>query len=126
MTGGLAMHAIVGPAIGAVNPSTPATIMQSSGSTLNPDGTRTPTYTETAMRIQVQALTSGDLARLDGLNLQGVMKAVYLTGRWHGAVRVGQQGGDLLKFHGQTWLVVAPLEPYRTWTKLAVALQNGS
>jgi hypothetical protein len=120
------MHGLVSGAIGAVNPFVPATIMQSSGYTNNSDGSRTPTYTETAMRIQVQSLTSGELARLDGLNIQGVMKAVYLTGRWHGAVRVGKQGGDLFKFYGQTWLAVQVLEGWRTWSKLAVVLQNGS
>ena len=78
------------------------------------------------MRIQVQALTSPELRQLDSLNIQGVMKAVYLSGRWHGAVRVGQQGGDLLKFHGQTWLAVQVIENWSTWSKLAVVLQNGS
>jgi len=123
---GLNMHAIVGPAIASVNPFIAATVLQSSGFTTNPDGTRTPTYTTTIMSIQVQALTSGELQRLDGLNLQGVMKAVYLSGRWHGAVRVGQQGGDLLKFHGQTWLAVQVIENWELWSKLAVVLQNGS
>jgi hypothetical protein len=126
MAGGLQMHTIVSGAIGTVNPFTNATIMQSTGSTINADGSRTPTYTSTSMRIQVQALTSSELQRLDGLNIQGVMKAVYLSGRWHGAVRVGQQGGDLLKFYGQTWLAVQVLEDWQSWTKLAVVLQNGS
>jgi hypothetical protein len=121
------MHSIVSPAIGAVNPLISATILESSGWISNPDGTRTPIYADpVALMIQVQALTSGELQRLDGLNLQGVMKAVYLSGRWHGAVRVGQQGGDLLKFQGQTWLAIQVLENWRSWTKLAVVLQNGS
>lgn len=121
------LHAIVSPAIGAVNPLISATILQSDGFTNNSDGSRTPAYKPpVAMYIQVQALTSGELQRLDGLNLQGVMKAVYLSGRWHGAVRVGQQGGDLLKFQGQTWLAVQVLEGWRSWSRLAVALQNGA
>lgn len=124
---GLNLHSIVSPAIGAVNPLISATILQSSGFTNNPDGSRTPKYAApVAMYIQVQALTSGELQRLDGLNLQGVMKAVYLSGRWHGAVRVGQQGGDLLKFQGQTWLAIQVLENWRSWTRLAVVLQSGS
>lgn len=126
MAAGLNMHSIVSGAIASVNPFIAATVMQSSGSTINPDGTRTPTYTSTVMSIQVQALTSGELQRLDSLNIQGVMKAVYLSGRWHGAVRVGKQGGDLLKFEGQTWLAVQVLENWRTWTRLAVVMQNGS
>jgi hypothetical protein len=120
------MHGIVSGAIGSINPSIPATIMQSTGSTTNADGTRTPTYTTTAMRIQVQALTSGEQMRLDGLNIEGVRKAIYLTGRWHGQVRVGKQGGDLFQFEGQTWLAVQVLENWSKWTKLAVVLQDGS
>lgn len=120
------LHQIVSGAIGRVNPFIPATLRQSTGYTTNPDGSRTPTYTDTVVSIQVQALSTDDLMKVDGLNLQGNKQAVYLGGQWNGVVRVGKQGGDLLRFNGQTWLAVIVLENWPDWTKLAVVLQDGS
>lgn len=126
MAGGLAMHSIVSGAIASVNPFVNATLRQSTGYTTNADFTRAPTYTDTVMRIQVQALSNQELLHVEGLNLQGNKTAVYLGGRWNGIVRAGKQGGDVLKFHGKVWLVVIVLEDWPQWTKLAVVEQNGS
>ena len=117
------LHSIVSGAIGTINPFVPATIRQSTGYTTSPDGSRVSTYEDTTLRIQVQPLSSDELAQIDGLNLQGNKKAVYLTGRWHGAVRVDAKGGDLFKFFGKTWLAAVALENWPDWSKIVVVEQ---
>jgi hypothetical protein len=120
------LHQIVSGAIGSVNPFISATMLRSTGYTTAPDGTRTPTFTSIPASIQVQALSTDELKQIEGLNLQGQKNGVYLNGQWNGTVRVGKQGGDMLKFGGQTWLVVTVLENWPDFTKLAVVLQDGS
>lgn len=123
------LHEIARGAVGAVNPPILATLLASTGYTTLPDGSRTPSYaTPVQCEIQVQALTYNDIVQLDGMNIQGVRRAVYLNGQWNGVVRVGSEGGDLLTFNGQTWLVAMVLEGWDTpgWTKLAVVLQDGA
>ncbi len=117
---------MVAGAIGSINPHIPATLLQSTGYTTEADGSRTPTFATRKVVIQVQALSTDDLKQIEGLNLQGSKNAVYLNGQYNGIVRVGRQGGDLLKFGGQTWLAVTVLENWPDWTKLAVVLQDGS
>jgi hypothetical protein len=122
------LHAIASGVISTVNPMVPAELWQSTGYTVDADGdgTQVPSYAITSMMIQVQALSNDELRRMDGLNLQGNKSAVYLSGDWNGIVRTGAQGGDLIKFGGQTWLATVVLENWPTWTKLAVTLQNGA
>jgi hypothetical protein len=122
---GLNLHTLVSGLIGAVNPFIPATIRRSTGYTIAPGGIQVPTYTDTALMIQVQPLSTGDLQKMDGLNLQANQTAVYLSGDWNGVVRAGKQGGDLLVFNGQTWLVTNVLEDWvgAGWTKVAVVQQ---
>lgn len=121
----LNLHALVSGAIGTINPFVPASIKQSTGYTVAPGGIQTPTYTETALMVQVQDLRTDELSQLDGLNLQSDTRAVYLSGNWDGIVRSGRKGGDLIIIGKQTYLVLAVLEGWPTWTKLACVLQNG-
>ena len=116
---------ITAGAIGRVNPSIRATIKQAAGYTVAADGSQVPAYTTAEAWIQVQALSNDELQQVEGLNLQGNKAAVYLQGSWNGVVRAGRQGGDLLLFEEQTWLVAVVLENWPDWTKLAVVLQNG-
>ena len=123
------LHAIVAPCIGAVNPNVEVTIMPSTGSVTNPDGTRVPTFDSVSAIAQVQALTYTDLRQLDGLNITGIRRAMYLYGDVEAIVRVAQQGGSLIQFADQTWLVVQVAEnwnPMDGWVKVLVTLQNGS
>lgn len=119
------LHGIVAPYVGLVNPFIDATLRQSAGYTTNPDGTQVPAYSEIPVSIQVQALTGGDLQKLNGLNIQGVNNAVYLSGSADAVNRVNRKGGDLLVFNNRTWLVVTVLEDWANWVKVAVVLQNG-
>src|SRR5271155_5526729 len=122
------LHGIVAGAIGAVNPLRQATLMRSIGYTINPDGTQVPAYqTIGNVTCQVQELTSKDLHQLDGLNLQGSSRAVYLNGDWSGVVRATSQGGDMVQLDdGTIWLVVAIPEKFPDWTKMIITLQDGS
>lgn len=127
------LHAIVRGAITAINPDVAVTVRRSSGApTVLADGTQVPAYIDTVVRVQVQALTYSDLQKLDALNIQGVRRAVYLSGVVMGAVRVAQRGGDMLIFptgtlpEGDTWLCVQVLEQWPDWCKIAITLQNGS
>ena len=124
------LHGIAGPAIGAVNPFVPGTVQVSNGTyTTAPDGTRTPGYdTFAGVLMQVQALTYKDLMQVDGLNLNGTRRAIYMNGRADGVVRSLLKGGDLITLtdgpNAGTWLVALTLEQFPDWCKLAVTLQN--
>jgi hypothetical protein len=125
------LHSIVSGPISAVNPSMLVSVQVSTGSAKSSDGTRTPTYAPAVtVRAQVQPVTFRDIQQLEGLNLQGVRKAIYLNGEIDGLVRVTNQGGDLITFpDGSVWLVVMILEAFSQtagWTKAAITLQNGS
>ncbi|MGJ2639729.1 hypothetical protein ACR8HR_22510 [Salmonella enterica subsp. enterica serovar Paratyphi A] len=123
------LHGIVAPAIGAVNPFVPATLRRSTGYTTAPDGSQIPAYSDFAISVQVQALTSPDLRLLDGLNIQGVGRAVYLNGVAMGVVRNVNAGGDLFVFpagllpEGNIWLAAHVLERWPDWSKVALSLQ---
>lgn len=123
------LHAAVRGAVTTVNPDIQATWQQSTGYSTDGGGKRTPGYANSTIPIQVQALTAQDLTHLDYLNIQGVMRAVYAYGNIQGVVRPNLKGGDLLTFAQpggvpQIWLVVAVLETWPDWCKVAVCLQN--
>jgi hypothetical protein len=123
------LHGLASGAIGSVNPFVAATLQQSNGTyTTAPDGKRTPGYTSTNVQAQVQALTFRDLQQLDGLNLNGTRRAIYLYGRADGTVRPEAKGGDLVTLtdgpNAGTWLVAYNLEQWPDWCKVAVTLQN--
>ena len=63
---------------------------------------------------------------VDGLNIQGTIRAIYLHGTLAGVVRPNQTGGDLVKRKNdsETWLVVKVLESWPDWTKAAIVLQG--
>ena len=118
------LHGIVSAAIGSVNPQICITVLRSSGYETNPDSTRTPTYeAPIVIYAQVQELTSADLRHVDGLNLQGEHRAVYMNGAAAGVVRTAGKGGDLMQFLGRTWLVTAIPERWPNWCKAIVTEQ---
>jgi hypothetical protein len=126
------MHALVSPYIAAVNPMTAAILQISDGSTIAADGSRTPKYRVPTSNVsaQVQPLSSKDLRQIEGLNLQGYVVAVYLSGELDGLVRVQNKGGDLITIatgvHAGVYLVSMVLEQYPDWVKVAATLQNDS
>jgi hypothetical protein len=122
------LHQIVAGAIGTVNPQVPCTIQQSTGYTIGADGTQAPTYTTVSgVPCQIQALTYSDLQKMQGLNIQGLRRAVYVNGNFNGVVRPALKGGDLITTpDGRIWLVAIALEQWPDWCKCAITLQNGS
>lgn len=126
------MHGIVSGAIGTINPFVSATVKRSAGYSTDAAGHRTPSYTTFQISTQIQALTYTDISHLDSLNIQGVRRAIYLTGNVRAIVRVDQAGGDIIVFpdgtlpEGNTWLAAVALEAWPDWVKVAIVLQDGS
>lgn len=122
------LHQRVSGIIARVNPMQTVTVRRSTGSTQNADFTRTPTYSSTSMLGQVQALTSAELAQVDGLNIQGEKLALYVNGNLAGVSRSDNTGGDTVTLpDASVWLVLVQLENFnRTagWTKVGMVRQK--
>lgn len=126
------LHGIVAGAIGAVNPTVRGAIQTSAGYTTNDDGTRVPAYNpiQTNVPMQVQALQFRDITQLDGLNIEGVQRKIYISGRVDGLIRPENKGGDIITIadgYGKgVWLVACVLEYWPDWCTVAVTQQNGA
>lgn len=118
------LHGLAGPLVGVVNPPVLGTVRVSSGYTTAADGKRSPSYTDIpGVPMQVQSLTGPELKQTEGLNIAGVKRGVYLSGNFETLSRKRSKGGDLLVFGGSTWLIVAVLETWPDWCKVAVTEQ---
>ena len=121
------LHQRASGVIARINPMQTVTVRRSTGFTQNADFTRTPTYANATMLGQVQALTSAELAQVDGLNLQGEKLALYVNGNLAGVSRPSNTGGDLVTLpDGSVWLVLIQLENWARmtgWTKVAIVRQ---
>lgn len=125
------LHSIVAGGIGVINPFVPCKLQINRGYTTAIDGTRSPVYdAAVTVMCQIQPLQSlqfGDLQRLDGLNLQGERRAVYLKGRWEGEIRFDNKGSDLITLpDGSVWLIAIIIEAWPTWTRMAIVRQDGA
>ena len=95
------LHQIASGFVGSVNPFVPILIRISTGYSIAVGGRRTPSYAPAVVASgQVQSLTFRDLTQIEGLNLQGTRKAIYVNGRVDGLVRVENKGGDLITVPG--------------------------
>ena len=123
------LHNAVRGAIRVVNPDITATLLRSTGYTTGTDGKQTPTYSTLSGSIQVQGLSGTDLRHTDSLNIQGVLRKVYINGNWAGVIRVDSKGGDIMKFPQipgaavQDWRVVEVSETWPDWSSVIVCLQ---
>lgn len=120
------LHSIVKGAVGAINPHVVATVQKSNGYTTSGSGKRSPAYLPAVeVTLQSQPLSSDDLRQLDGLNIQGEKRAMYIDGVYKGVVRPDMAGGDLITLgDGSQWLVVIQLEQWAGWAKVATVRQN--
>lgn len=119
------LRAIANSATQSINPNTPVTVKVSSGYTIDPSTRRQiPAYTVETGEANIQALDGKDLKQLDGLNIQGTIRAAYLYGNLAGVVRPDSKGGDLVEFNSQSWLVVKVLETWPDWCKVAIVYQG--
>lgn len=110
----------------AVNPNAIVTVRRSTGFTVGAGRKQVPSYAnDVSGPAQIQALDSVDLKQLDGLNIQGTLRAIYLRGSLAGVIRPEGVGGDLVLTDSgtKTWLVVKVLESWPNWTKAAICLQ---
>lgn len=113
----------------AINPNVAVMLRQSSGYTVDPvTRKQVPSYADTAGYGNLQALDGDDLRQLDGLNIQGTLRALYLYGDAAGVIRPDQRGGDTVTINGKTWLVVKVLEHWDnpTWAKVALNYQGAA
>ena len=109
----------------SVNPNTLVVVRRSTGYTIGAGARQVPTYAAPVEGpANIQALDANDIKQLDGLNIQGTLRAIYLRGALAGVIRPDGTGGDLVAFGGQTWLVCKVLESWPTWTKAAIVLQG--
>lgn len=119
-----------------VNPNITVTVQRSTGYTMTAGRKQAPSYAVGVTGpAQLQALDAVDLKQLDGLNIQGMVRAIYLRGTLAGVIRPDGVGGDLVQIAAQpgvpglavgTWLVVKVLESWPSWTKAAIVLQGGA
>ena len=107
-----------------VNPNQTVTVLRSTGYTIGAGRKQVPSYAAPVTGPgQIQALDANDIKQLDGLNVQGTIRAIYLRGNLAGVIRPDGTGGDIVQIAGQDWLVVKVLEGWPTWTKAAIVLQ---
>ena len=98
--------------------------------TINQQQTVPSELMTTSMTVlaQIQPLTANDLRHLEGLNLQGSHRALYVSSSVRGVVRAALRGGDLITMgDGSVWLVTQPLESFfqtAGWDKFAITLQT--
>lgn len=125
------LHSIVSNAISSVNPWITVSIKPSTGYTTDANYKQVPAYGATVvMSGQLQPLSYQDLQHLDGLNIQGTRRVLYLNGSWPGVVRSDGIGGDIITLPDNSiWLVAQVLEDWHNtagWTKVIITLQNNA
>jgi hypothetical protein len=122
------LHTIADGVANSINGNVIVSVWRSTGSTpgTSANGYKpVPSYAAPVTGpAQVQAMDYSDLRQTEGLNLQGVIRAIYLRGILQGVIRAEGAGGDLVQFEGQDWLVVKILESWPTWTKACIVLQS--
>ena len=121
------LRGIANGVITTVNPNETVTVLRSTGYTIGAGAKQVPSYAAPVVGPgQVQALDADDIKQLDGLNIQGVIRAIYLRGTLAGVIRPDGTGGDIVKRKNdtETWLVVKVLESWPDWTKAAIVLQG--
>lgn len=116
-----------------VNPNIIVSVQTSAGFTIGTGAKQIPQYNAPVTGpAQIQALDSSELKQLQGLNIQGIIKAAYLRGILAGVIRPDSKGGDLITISSPapaylvgTWLVVKVIEGWPLWTKVAIVKQGG-
>jgi len=121
------LRGIANAVTSTINPNETVTVLRSTGYTIGAGAKQVPAFAAPVTGpAQVQALDANDIKQLDGLNIQGTIRAIYLRGTLAGVVRPNQTGGDIVKRKNETesWLVVKVLESWPDWTKAAICLQG--
>lgn len=118
------LHKIANAAIRRVNPNIPAVLKKYAGIIMGPGHKPIPSYLpDQNVTIQLQPISRGDMQHVDGMNLQGLAKVIYVNGNYFSVQRELEQGGDIFVINGEQWLVVEPVELWPDWCRLIVVLQ---
>lgn len=121
------LRGIANGATSSINPNESVVVLRSTGYTIGTGAKQVPTYaTGEPASGQVQALDSDDLKQLDGLNIQGTLRAIYIRGTLAGTSRPNVTGGDIVQrgTPAKNWLVVKVLEQWPDWAKAVIVLQG--
>src|SRR3954470_12647357 len=120
------LHALASGIVSAINPMDTAVVHRSIGYTTDDSGRQIPQYAPLkSIHVQIQSLTYSDLTQTQGLNIQGVMRRLYVNGHLDAIIRSRREGGDLITLrNGETYLIVQVLEHWPDWSALAVVLQT--
>lgn len=117
-----------------VNPNIIVTWRASNGFSIGTAGKQQPQYlTGVTGPAQVQALDNSDLKQIEGLNISGSIRALYMRGNLAAVIRADSKGGDQIIIGAQrgapallvgTWLTSKVLESWPDWTKIVIVKQN--
>lgn len=124
------LRAIANKYTQVTNPNVQIQWVQSNGYITDNAGRRTPQTITLTVEAQIQALSASDLQHTDGLNINNVMRSVYLYGNAVGVVRVDGLGGDILVFPeipggcNRNWLITQVNETWPDWCHVIVTLQD--
>jgi hypothetical protein len=129
------LRSIANQVSNTVNPNIIVSLQTSAGYTTGAGARQVPVYNSPLTgAAQVQALDGSDLKQLEGLNIQGSIRALYMYGNLAGVIRPDSKGGDLVTIGAQSgapallvgiWLVTKVLESWPEWTKVAICKQGG-
>ncbi|EFC1656254.1 hypothetical protein FA798_19890 [Escherichia coli] len=118
------LRQIANNAITSINPNIPAILKKYAGETIGPGRKPIPSYLpDQHVTIQLQPISRGDMQHVDGLNIQGLPKVIYVNGNYFSVQRELEQGGDIFVINGEQWLVVEPIELWPDWCRLIAVLQ---
>lgn len=109
------LRRLVRGSINAVNRDKQIVWRASQGPIYGTGGVATPTYAPAlTVWAQIQPIPTDQLAHLEQLNIQGVLRQIYLRNAVASAVRADGTGGDLLYFP-ERWTSAAE-EVMTSWT----------
>lgn len=127
------LRGIANSAIQSINPNQSIDVSVPDGYIINPDTLlQEPKYILETVQGNVQSLSSDDLKQMDGLNIEGTLRAVYVYGNYGGVLRPDGQPNSILRFvtnesgvtKARDWNVYKVLEAWPMWCKVAVVLQT--
>ncbi len=118
------LRQIANNAITSINPNISAVLKKYAGETIGTGRKPVPSYLpDQNVTIQLQPISRGDMQHVDGLNIQGLAKVIYVNGNYFSVQREMEQGGDIFVINGEQWLVVEPVELWSDWCRLIAVLQ---
>lgn len=124
------LRQIANNAITSINPNITSTLRKYAGEGIGAGRKPVPKYyPDQQVTIQLQPVPRGEMQHVDGLNVAGLAKIIYVNGNYFSVNRALEKGGDLFEFEyagaKQTWLVVEPVELWPDWCRLLCVLQLG-